>query len=312
MASIVAPTAARHRRLLAVMLTAAAMFLLAAVDASTKYLSATYSPFQILWIRFLCFFLMVLAVYRHELSRLARSKRLALQFVRSAVLAVEVVAFITAFKYFPLADVHAVAAMCPLLTALLAVTFLGEKVKTGFWIAMGAACAGVILIVKPQLAFDRYVVAVPILGAVLWSAYQILTKVVARTDPNSTTVFFTPVAGIILVAPVMPFVWAMPSPWDWLLLIGGAMLGSLAHILVVVALKYSDAARLQPFNFTIFLWAVVFGIALFGESPGLTVWVGVGVVIAATAYALRERRPTGHPACAAGPLHYSRKVDWFG
>jgi drug/metabolite transporter (DMT)-like permease len=53
-----------------------------------------------------------------------------------------------------------------------------------------------------------------------------------------------------------------------------------AHMLVNRALKVSDAATVAPLQYTLLLWAVVFGWLFFGDTPRLTMMVGAALIIA--------------------------------
>ena len=278
------------RRMVAISLTLLAMLLLAAVDGTSKYLSATYSPVQIMWTRLICFTVFVLAKHRTDWRTVVKSHRPGLQIVRSVVLTVEVGLFILAFKYLPLADVHAIGAFCPLLTVLLACLFLGERASSTIFLALILGLIGVMLVLRPHLDVLRWEVAYPIGGAVLWSVYQVLTRQVSKFDPAATTAFFTPVVGLLLTTILLPWFWVAPSVSDAALLIVSGLVGAAAHYFVIQALMMSEASRLQPFNFTIFVWAIVFGYLFFGDTPTTMMLVGAAMVIASSLYAARSHK----------------------
>lgn len=55
----------------------------------------------------------------------------------------------------------------------------------------------------------------------------------------------------------------------------------LAHIFVTRALKLADAATVVPLQYTLLLWAIIFGWAFFGDTPKLTTLTGAGMIVAA-------------------------------
>ncbi|MEQ9123548.1 MAG: EamA/RhaT family transporter, partial [Alphaproteobacteria bacterium] len=98
-----------------------ALFLLASMDAIAKHLTESLAVPQILAIRFWIFFLFAMAMAgRSGFRRTLRSGRPRLQVLRALVLVLEMTAFIFAFSRMPLADVHAIAAVSPLLVMALA------------------------------------------------------------------------------------------------------------------------------------------------------------------------------------------------
>jgi drug/metabolite transporter (DMT)-like permease len=259
----------------------------AGVDAMSKHLSATYSPVQILWTRYVCFVVLVLLVARGGGREDWRPAQPALQITRSLVLVAEMLVFIVAVKYLPLADVHGVGALCPLLTSALAVAFLGERVTGRFVVALVVACGGALLIAGPDLLNARWEIAWALVGAVLWSVYQLLTRLVGRLESAGATTFFTPLVGLVVLTPVMPWLWTAPSAWDLTVLAVAGVIVTAGHYLLIKALEWTDASFLQPFQLTIFPWAVVFGLVAFGDRPRLMMLIGAGIVVAANVYAAR-------------------------
>jgi drug/metabolite transporter (DMT)-like permease len=53
---------------------------------------------------------------------------------------------------------------------------------------------------------------------------------------------------------------------------------------MIKALQLAPAAVLQPFTYTLLLWAVVIGYFGFGDVPDALTLVGAGVVVAAGVY----------------------------
>lgn len=271
-----------------VLLTLLAMFLLALVDSTTRHLAAAYSPWQIVWVRLLCFMvLMVLAQGAVAFSGF-RPKRLALQLTRSFVLLAEIIAFILAFKFFPLTEVHAIAAICPLLTVLFAAVFLREQVPKSVVSALAVSTVGMAFIFSPHFSSIRWELIFPIGGALLWSIYQVLTKLATRDDSAQTSALFTPAVGALGLTVIMPYTWITPTPTDALILLASGAIGAAAHFLLVKAVSLCDTTLLQPFNYSIFLWAIVLSITLFGEWPSISVVIGACLVAASGALCMRS------------------------
>src|SRR5690349_371644 len=148
-ANVAAPMTAKTSRAIAVMLLA--MFLFACMDAVNKDLSQTYAITQILWVRFVFFlgFAALLARRRMPILRAVKSRAFWLQTFRSVVVIGEIGTFILALHFLPLADVHALAAITPLLVTALSVPILGERVEWQRWATVGAGLIGVLVIMRP-------------------------------------------------------------------------------------------------------------------------------------------------------------------
>lgn len=268
-----------------------ALFLLSSMDAIAKHLTETLATPQILAIRFWIFFVFASAVAsRNGLRRAATSRRPGVQALRALILVVEMSAFLYAFSRMPLADVHAIAAVSPLIVMALAALFLGERIGPRRWTAVAMGFVGVMIIIRPGAGVFDPISLVPFFAAFGWALYQVLLRAVAAYDPPETTTLFTAAVGVVCFSAAAPFVWSAPdgAGWAWLAAIG--VLGSIGHFLLPVAYRFAPASTLQPFAYTMPLWAGVLGWVVFGDIPDLWTIVGGAVIVASGLYALRRAR----------------------
>ncbi len=274
-----------------------AMFLLASMDAIAKHLTETLAVPQILAIRFWIFFTFAtVLVSRKGFARTVRSARPRLQIVRALILVCEMTGFIFAFSVMPLAAVHAIAAVSPLIVMALAALFLGEAIGPRRWAAVAGGFVGILIIIRPGVGVFEPAAAVAFAAALGWAVYQVLLRAVARYDSAETTTFFTASVGIVCFSCVAPFVWTAPTPVEWLWLGAIGALGSVGHFLRPAAYRYADAATLQPFGYAMPIWAAIMGWLVFRNLPDLWTFVGGGVVIASGLYALWRERVAGKRA----------------
>jgi len=273
-----------------ILLTVAAMVTLAATDAISKHLTAVYPIVQILWLRYLLY-----AVYGVHLAGSPsgggfRSRCLALQIARAAILVVSNMVIVYSFSQLPLADVHAVIAVAPLLVTAGSVLVLSETVHRQRWAAVGAGFAGILIILRPGLGVLDPIAFTPLAGACLYALYQILTRLAGRHDDHSTTQFFTAAGGLVCFSAAVPFLWVTPDPagWTWLAL--AALGGTLAHVLIIRGLHLAPASTVAPFNYTMLVAATVFGYLVFDDLPDRWTVTGASLVVGSGLYALHRER----------------------
>ncbi len=265
-----------------IVLTVVAMMFIAGMDATGKLLTQSYPIFQILAIRFVIFFSVAVFVAARsgQIGRI-RSKLFGTQVFRSLLLVVEISVFIFAFSLMPLADAHAVAAVAPLIATLMAGMFLGEAIGLRRWISVAIGFVGALIILRPGLGLWNAYALIPLVGAVLWAAYQVLLRRVSSLDSPETTVLFTAVIGLIVFGALAPFHWIAPTGPGWALLILNGLLGSLGHYILIRALVLAPASTLQPFSYALLLWAIMFGFMVFGDLPDTLTFVGAAIVVGA-------------------------------
>ncbi|WP_444942080.1 DMT family transporter [Microbulbifer sp. ZKSA004] len=269
-----------------IILTILAMLCLAGMDATGKLLVQNYSIVQIMAIRFAIFFFIVISLARLKGNLdIVQSKIFGTQLARAIVLALEVSVFIFAFSMMSLADVHAIAATAPLFAILMAGWFLGERIDTRSWVSVTAGFIGALIIIRPGMGMMGWQTLIPILGAILWAVYQVLSRRVSHFDSADTTVFYTATIGLIIFGSLAPFYWVKPTVSGWQLLILNGLLGAMGHYLLIRALALTPASILQPFSYALLFWAIVIGFVIFGDLPdGITLF-GALVILAAGFYA---------------------------
>jgi drug/metabolite transporter (DMT)-like permease len=270
------------------------MFLFAVMDAVSRVLTRDMGlgVAQILWARFVIFFFFALAIIGpRAFFRSFRSALPRIQILRGVALVFEIGIFILAFRYLPIGDVHAVAAAAPLIVLALSSVMLRERVTLAIWSAVAVGMAGVLIVVRPGLREFSWFHALPVLGAISWGFYQTLVRMVGRLDSANTTLAYTVVIGMTLTTCVGPFFWTDPSLAASGLLLVSGLLGAGAHLTLIKAYEACSAPRLQPYGYTLVLWAIVIGWVGLGEFPDAWTLAGAAVIVAAGLFALvRERQ----------------------
>jgi drug/metabolite transporter (DMT)-like permease len=276
---------------LGALLTMLAMLCFAAMDTISKWLVADYAVGQMMWIRYvlLCLFAWFVVRKRGFLTAF-RSQRPGLQLLRSLIAVIEGAMFVLAFRYLPLADVHAVGATSPLIVIALGVLFLGERAGLARWLAVGAGFLGVLLIVRPGFRTFDWPVLLPLVGAALWAGYQVLTRLASRHDAPDTSLLWSAFVALVATSFVGPVDWVWPTPMAWTLMVIVAALGAVAHYALIKALDFAEAGSVQPYTYTLLVWVALLGWLVFGDVPDGWTILGGAIVVASGLYTWRHDR----------------------
>jgi drug/metabolite transporter (DMT)-like permease len=269
----------------------AAWLLFAGMDAGSKQLAESYAIVQILWVRFLALTAIAFWLARRQGGNAAlRTRRFWLQCARSLLLVVEIGLFILTITVLPLAEAHAILAVTPLLVTALSIPLLGERVGIRRWSAIGIAFVGMLIILRPGLDAVDPMALLALLCALMFALYQILTRLVSRDDPPMTTLFYTALIGVIGLSAIGPFYWTPPDAAGWALFGLVALLGASGHFLLIKALQLAAASALQPFSYTMLIWATLVGFVVFGNLPDLPTVAGAAIIAASGIYAFARER----------------------
>ena len=268
-------------------LTILAIGLFTVMDTIGKGLSAHYPVPQVVWARyFFQFGWMLLLIPRLGAIGLVRTTRLGMNLVRGSLLAVATLFMFTAISFVPLADAYTITFIAPLLITIFSIPLLGERVGWRRWSAVVAGFIGVLIVIRPGIGMPHWALALPLVTAVGFALYQILTRKVAGT-PGETSVamlFYLASVGAAVMTALVPFFWRTVAPFDWLPMAAMGLVGGLGHLILIRALTIAPASLLAPFVYTQIVWALVLGYLVFGDLPDVWMLLGGAVIVASGLY----------------------------
>lgn len=264
------------------------MLLFALNDAMGKFLVSTYSLGQVIAVRSIAAVIILLPiVWKAGLTKLLNVERPGLQAARVFFSTAELFCFYFAVAALPLADVMTYWLAAPIYVAALSPFLLGEKVGWRRWTAIGIGFVGVLIALKPSSASLTSAAFFSILGSAAF-AFMMLSGRQLRNTPDTVLAFWQIIgaglAGVVAIL-VTPSGWIpIQSGFDLSLLALLGIVAMTAHVLVNRALKLADAATVAPLQYTLLLWAVIFGWLIFGDVPQLSIVIGAGLIVLSGLY----------------------------
>ena len=245
----------------------------------------------------------VLLIYalRGEFMSAIRTRRPFGQVGRGALSVFGMFTNFSALARLPLAEATAIQFASPLITVALAALILKERVRIFRWSAVAVGFAGVIVMLVPNFSLEHYAAvgagSMALAGSIFAVASAfcnagtvIQTRRLTQSEPTSSIVFYFSLITTLAGAVTLPFAWHDPTGLQLIGLIATGVLGGLAHIFLTESYRYATASVIAPFDYTAMLWALLLGYWVFGELPGLLVYVGAAIVAGAgLAVIFRER-----------------------
>lgn len=260
-------------------------------DAITKTLVQDLPVAQIVFVRFAAFavFALIFAAVNGGVSSAIKSKVPMTQIVRCLLMCCEISLFAYALRYMGLAEMHALFACFPLFVAALSVPVLGEQVGIRRWTAVIVGFVGTLIILRPGLGvFNPYALA-PLVCAVIYAMYNLLTRQVSRRDSFATSLVYFGVTGAVASALIAIPQWQPVNPGHAKLLLMLCATSITAHMMLIKALQLTDAVVLQPFQYLVLVWAMLIGIGYYQEAIEWPVLLGAAIVVGSGVYvAYRE------------------------
>jgi drug/metabolite transporter (DMT)-like permease len=246
----------------------------------------------VVWARYTFAFIFALA-WSNPITRpgMLSSARPGLQIARSALLLGSTALNFFAIKYLQLDQALTITFATPFLVAALAGPALGEWVGPRRWAAIGVGFVGVLVVTRPGFNAIHPAAALAAGAALCYALYSLATRILARTDSNETTLFYSNLVGFVAMLPIVGFVWTTPdSLLTGLLMLAAGGLASLGHYLLIAAHRLAPASVLSPFIYSQLAWTVALGFFVFGDVPNRWTLAGAGIVIASGLYLLHRER----------------------
>ena len=280
----------RNVLLAGILLMLAGDFMFALNDAMGKWLVASFSVGQVVLIRSIGAFIVLGPMIANQgTGKLFQMERPILQLLRVLATTVDTALFYAAVVYLPLADVMSFYMAGPIYVAALSHFLLGEKVGWRRWAAILVGFCGVLIILKPSSAAFSQSSLFALVGSVAFAFAIILSRRLRGT--SDTTLVTWQTIGTLLVGAVMTVgAWKTPSALDFgaMLLLG--IVSCSAHLMITRALKLAPASTLAPLHYSLLLWAVIFGLAFFGDVPGPRILIGSAIVVLAGLFIFHRQK----------------------
>lgn len=219
---------------------------------------------------------------------------------RALAVSMSAVCFFISVKLMPLGDATAITFIGPMLTALLSALFLGEKATRATILASLVAFAGVLIVLRPNVAEVGLAALFPI-GAALGMSILILLNRRAAGSASVLALQFSVAAlatPLLIGAAFAGDVSGIPSMavhWPhWSVLLRCAIVAvsaSGAHALIFLATTRASAATIAPMTYVQLIVAMTIGALVFGDLPDLTSLVGSALIVGSGLYLWRSATP---------------------
>ncbi|MFK7753948.1 MAG: DMT family transporter [Sedimentitalea sp.] len=281
---------------LGIALMIATTIVFATQDGISRHLAGEYNAMMVVMIRYWFFAAFVIALAARTkggVRAAARTDQPMVQITRALMLAGEICIAVFGFTLLGLVESHAVFACYPLLIAALSGPILGETVGWRRWIAIGIGFVGVIVILQPGMGVFDPVAIIPLISAVMFAVYGLLTRYAARRDSTATSFFWTGTVGAIAMTGIGLWMWEPMSGPDWVWMGALCLSGVTGHWLLIRCYEAAEASAVQPFAYFHLVFAVLLGITLFGETLRTNVAIGTAIIVGAGLFTLWRERAQG-------------------
>ena len=271
------------------------------MDALAKLSSATIPVGQILAFRFgvQMGLLVPLALALGVWARPSMAE-MGMHVARASLILLATGAFFSALRVMPIADAIAIFFVEPFILTLFGALFLGESIGWRRLLACAIGFCGALVVIRPSFSEFGLVALLPLLTAVSFALYMILTRRIAQRLHPVALQGWTALAAFAIILPVLlafdgsavaVFDPVMPQGVVWLFLLGVGATACASHLMISGALRFAPAATIAPLQYLEIVTASLLGYLIFADLPDAQTLLGIAIIMASGLFViLRERR----------------------
>ena len=196
-----------------------------------------------------------------------------------------------ALTLIPLAQVVSIEFTMPIWTAILAASFLGERMTAGKISAIVLGVIGVVIIVRPAAGEINPGQLIALGAAVGFGISVAMMKSLTRTESTIAIIFWMLV--VQSAAGFFPalYVWRWPSAyaWGWIVVI--AFCGTFSHFCMARAMLFADATVVLPMDFLRVPLTAIAGWLIYSERLDAFTLFGAAMILTGNLLNLKASDP---------------------
>jgi drug/metabolite transporter (DMT)-like permease len=271
----------------------AAVVCFSLVDATAKWLTGGYDPWQIIFLSRVVLMLAALYLAYRETGnpfnfRTRFPKRQAL---RAFLIIPMMWCFFEGLRLLSLSEAITISFVAPLFIIILSSVMLREKIGWRRWTAVAVGFVGVVVALRPGTGTFGLGAALVIFSAIAYAFTMVMLRGIAGREPMHNILFYGAVGAFLASAFAAVPVWVAPDPHDWGLLLLVGVFGLFGSNFTIGAYRRGEASMLAPLEYTALIWSVIFDLILFQTTPIGSVLLGAAIIIGSNLYiAHREHR----------------------
>ncbi|MFO0388143.1 MAG: DMT family transporter [Alphaproteobacteria bacterium] len=280
----------RSPTLQAILLMLLSMAGFSVMMAFIRELSATMHPTQMVLLRNVISFFMILlwCAYLHRDRKIFKTNRMGNHFWRATVGILSMELWFYSISIMPMTLATALSFTTPIFSTIIAMIFLGERAGLHRWGAIIVGFFGVLIILRPDVYGIDHKAMIVLLASLLMGISGVLVKTLTRTESPETIVFYMTL--FMIPWSIVPALlhWQEISMYQWWLVFCIALFSTASHLTMTRAFKRVDLVILMPFDFTRLIFVSILGFMFFDEILTLQTALGALVIVASTVYITRH------------------------
>ncbi len=221
---------------------------------------------------------------------------------RGATGAVGLILYFMLIQQIPLATAVTLQFLAPIVTAMLGMLMLKERVSLWQWLFFLLSFGGILVV----NGFDARVELIHLLMGLLAAfgagmAYTIIRKLKKSEHPLVIVMYF-PLVTMPITGLYSAWHWVMPQGIAWLTLLGIGVLTQFAQYYLTKSFQEEEINKVASLNYLSILYALCFGYIFFEEKFNVYTYLGMLLVVSGVLLNMWYKYKTNPMRSGAAPL----------
>ena len=259
-------------------------------DVSAKWLvGADYPIIQLIAVRgwFISLMLIVWVLVTRQVTAI-KTQRPWAHFLRLVVCFLAPLLMFRALRDMPLADVTVIVFGSTFMTTALSVPLFKEKVDIHRWSAVAMGMVGVVIALRPTADIFNPAAVFALLAGLSFAGINLTARWLRDTESTLQLVFYLMIGITVFSSAILPTVWIPVNSGDWVIFAAFGSFTILGYLFMTRAFMVAPTGLVAPFEYTVLIWAVVFGYLIWEEVPDLFVWTGAAIIVLSGIYLIQR------------------------
>ena len=179
----------------------------------------------------------------------------------------------------PLAAASTLTYLAPIATTIIGIWFVQEKVNSLQFLFFVISFSGILVIqgFDTRISFLHLVVGLST-SLFMGLAYNCVRKLSVSEHPL-VIIFYFPLVCLPLTMIWCILFWVQPAGWQWFHLLMVGITSQVAQYYMTRSYQLAEISTVSIVNYTGIIYAIVFGLILFGESFNTLTYLGMALVL---------------------------------
>jgi len=211
--------------------------------------------------------------------------------------------FYYAQSQMPVANALTLFYVSPFFITILSMFVLGEKIDLGHWVIIIFGFSGVYFITNPEFQEFNYINFLPVLCAICYGVFMVLTKKYSTTESSFAQLFYLSL-GSLLASGILGLIvgdgkffsnknvsmnymlreWNFTNTADIVLIVISALCGCIGSFLLLSAYRIGNPSKITPFEYSGLIPTMLLGYLIWDDIPSKNTWIGILIIIGCGLY----------------------------